>query len=97
VLTSTRLAALREWQGQKYPTTQWPAIIDTDTHERLVRLFAARRQQVVRAPAHLLSGSRSAPSTAEGCITVGTRNATRIPMGASSGGNTTGSPDRPPS
>ena len=25
-LTSPRLAGLREWQGQKYPTTQWPAI-----------------------------------------------------------------------
>lgn len=58
MLTSPRLAGLREWQGQKYPTTQWPAIIDTDTHERLVRLFAdpARRKHVVRAPAHLLSG-----------------------------------------
>ena len=40
MLTSPRLAGLREWQGQKYPTTQWPAIIDVDTHERLVRLFA---------------------------------------------------------
>jgi len=50
-LTSPRLAGLREWQGQKYPTTQWSAIIDTDTHERLVKLFAdpARRKHVVRA------------------------------------------------
>ena len=40
MLSSARLAGLREWQGQKYPTTQWPAIIDTDTHERLVKLFA---------------------------------------------------------
>jgi hypothetical protein len=57
-LTSPRLAGLREWQGKKHPTTQWPAIIDTDTHERLVKLFAdpARRKHVVRAPAHLLSG-----------------------------------------
>jgi hypothetical protein len=31
--------------GQKYPATQWPAIIDADTHEK----------HVVRAPAHLLS------------------------------------------
>src|ERR1039457_4128745 len=37
MLTSARLAGLREWQGQKYPTTQWPAIIETDTHERLGR------------------------------------------------------------
>jgi Recombinase zinc beta ribbon domain len=44
--------------GTKYPATGWPAIIDTDTHERLVRLFGdpARRRHVVRAPAHLLSG-----------------------------------------
>ena len=39
-LTSPRLAGLREWQGRKYPATGWPAIIDADTHERLVRLFA---------------------------------------------------------
>src|SRR5208283_2133894 len=45
-LTSARLAGLLEWQGKKYPATQWPAIIDVDTHERLVKLFAdpARRQ-----------------------------------------------------
>jgi site-specific DNA recombinase len=50
-LTSARIAGLREWQGQKYPTTQWPAILDRDTHERLVKVFAdpARR-------ARLLSG-----------------------------------------
>ena len=39
MLTSPRLAGLREWQGQKYPAKGWPAIIDTDTHERLARLF----------------------------------------------------------
>jgi hypothetical protein len=38
-LISARLAGFREWQGQKYPTTQWPAIFDLDTHERLVKLF----------------------------------------------------------
>jgi site-specific DNA recombinase len=56
-LTSARLAGLREWQGKKYPTTQWPAIIDVDTHERLVKLLGdpARRKYVVRASAHLLS------------------------------------------
>ena len=31
------LAGLMEWQGKKYPATQWPAIIDVDTHERLVK------------------------------------------------------------
>jgi len=67
-LTSPRLAGLREWQGQKYPATQWPAIIDTDTHERLVRLFAdpARRKHVVRAPAHLLSGIATCPKCGRG-------------------------------
>ena len=50
-------AGLREWQGRTYPAAGWPAILDVDTHERLVRLFAdpARRRHVVRAPAHLLS------------------------------------------
>lgn len=36
-LTSARLAGLMEWQGKKYPATQWPAIIDMDTHERPVQ------------------------------------------------------------
>lgn len=67
-LTSARLAGLREWQGKKYPTTQWPAIIDTDTHERLVKLFAdpARRKHVVRAPAHLPSGIAACPKCGKG-------------------------------
>jgi site-specific DNA recombinase len=83
-LTSARLAGLREWQGKKYPTTQWPAIIDTDTHEQLVKLFGdpARRKHVVRAPAHLLSGIASCTKCGRGCITGGTRNAAPIPMGA---------------
>jgi Recombinase. len=67
-LTSPRLAGLREWQGKKSPATQWPAIIDTDTHERLVRLFGdpARRKHVVRAPAHLLSGIATCPKCGRG-------------------------------
>ncbi len=67
-LTSARLAGLREWQGKKYPTTQWPAIIDPDTHERLVKLFGdpARRKHVVRAPAHLLSGIATCPKCGKG-------------------------------
>ena len=67
-LTSARLAGLREWQGKKYPTTQWPAIIDADTHERLVKLFGdpARRKHVVRAPAHLLSGIATCPKCGRG-------------------------------
>jgi site-specific DNA recombinase len=56
-LTSPRLAGLREWQGQKYPA-DWPAIFDTDTHERLVKLFSdpSRRRHVVGRKHHLLSG-----------------------------------------
>jgi hypothetical protein len=38
-----RLAGLREWQGQTYPSAGWPAIIDVDTHERLVRVLSQRR------------------------------------------------------
>ena len=78
-LTSPRLAGLREWQGQKYPTTQWPAIIDVDTHERLVKLFAdpARRKHVVRAPAHLLSGIATCPKCGPGVALPAARAAPR--------------------
>jgi hypothetical protein len=67
-LSSPRLAGLLEWQGKKYPTTQWPAIIDVDTHEPLVKLFAdpARRKHVVRAPAHLMSGIAVCPKCGNG-------------------------------
>jgi site-specific DNA recombinase len=56
-LTSPRLAGLREWQGKTYPG-DWPAILDEDTHARLVRLFSdpARRSHVVGRQLHLLSG-----------------------------------------
>jgi DNA invertase Pin-like site-specific DNA recombinase len=56
-ITSSRLAGLREWQGQKYPA-EWPAIFDADTHERLVKLFSdpSRRKHVVGRKLHLLSG-----------------------------------------
>jgi site-specific DNA recombinase len=56
-LTSARLAGLREWQGKKYPA-DWPAIFDTDIHERLVKLFSdqSRRKHVVGRKRHLLSG-----------------------------------------
>ncbi|HEY3957822.1 MAG TPA: recombinase family protein [Streptosporangiaceae bacterium] len=58
ILTSPRLAGLREWEGKMYPAANWPAIIDTDTHERLVKLFSdpARRKHVVGRKRHLLSG-----------------------------------------
>jgi len=66
-MTSPRIAGLREWQGRKYPA-QWPGIIDTDTHERLVKMFAdpARRKHAVRAPAHLLSGIAICPKCGRG-------------------------------
>jgi site-specific DNA recombinase len=62
-LVSPRIAGLREWHGQKYPTTEWPAIVDPDTHEKLVRLFAdpARRKHVVGRKYHLLSGLAPCP------------------------------------
>ena len=68
ILTSARIAGLREWQGEKFPAAQWPAIIDVDTHERLVKLFAdpARRKYVVRAPAHLMSGIAICPKCGSG-------------------------------
>jgi site-specific DNA recombinase len=56
-ITSPRLAGLRQWQGKKY-AAEWPAIFDTDTHERLVKLFGdpSRRAHVVGRKLHLLSG-----------------------------------------
>jgi site-specific DNA recombinase len=56
-LRSAHVAGLREWQGKKYPA-RWPAILDVDTHERLVKLFAdpSRRAHVVGRKQHLLSG-----------------------------------------
>ena len=67
-LVSPRIAGLREWQGQKYPTTEWPAIIDPDTHEQLVRLFSdpARRKNVVGRQSHLLSGLAPCPKCGHG-------------------------------
>jgi len=66
-MTSARIAGLREWQGKTYPA-EWPAIIDVDTHERLVRMFAdpGRRKYVVRAQAHLLSGIAACPHCGRG-------------------------------
>ena len=66
-MTSARIAGLREWQGTKYPA-EWPAIIDADTHERLVKMFGdpARRKHVVRAQAHLLSGIAACPHCGRG-------------------------------
>jgi hypothetical protein len=66
-LTSARLAGLLEWQGKKYPATQWPAIIDVDTHERLVKLFAdpaRRKRRAATIPAGSLTVSiESTPGT----------------------------------
>jgi site-specific DNA recombinase len=62
-MTSPRIAGLREWQGQLYPAAGWPAIIDADTHERLVKHFAdpARRQHMVRTQQRLLGGIMRCP------------------------------------
>ena len=67
-LTSPRLAGFRQWQGVKYPTTDWPAIFDADTHERLVKLFAdpARRTHLGRRHAYLLSGFARCPKCGAG-------------------------------
>jgi hypothetical protein len=56
-LKSPHVAGLREWHGQTYPA-QWPAILDEDMHERLVKLFTdpSRRAHVVGRKQHLLSG-----------------------------------------
>jgi site-specific DNA recombinase len=57
-LKSPHVAGLRVWQGQTYPA-RWPAILEEDTHERLVKLFAdpSRRAHVVGRKQHLLSGT----------------------------------------
>jgi len=62
-LISPRIAGLREWQGKMYPAVGWPAIIDVDTHERLVKVFAdpARRRFAVRRQQHLLGGIPRCP------------------------------------
>jgi hypothetical protein len=67
IMTSPRLAGLREWQGEKYPA-QWPAILDVDTHERLAKMFAdpARRKHIVRSQAHLLSVIAVCPKCGRG-------------------------------
>jgi site-specific DNA recombinase len=68
MLTSPRIAGLLAWQGQKFPTSDWPAIIDVDTHEQLVKLFSdpARRKHVVGAQRHLLSGLAPCPKCGHG-------------------------------
>jgi site-specific DNA recombinase len=67
-LTSPRIAGLLAWHGQKFPTTEWPAIIDVDSHEQLVKLFSdpARRKHVVGAQRHLLSGLAPCPKCGHG-------------------------------
>lgn len=43
LLRSPRIAGLREHHGEVVAQGQWPAIITTDAHERLVSITAARR------------------------------------------------------
>ncbi len=80
---SPRLAGLLAWQGQTYPTTDWPAI-DLDTHERLVKLLGdpARRKYVMNVPAHLLSGIAKCPSAAAACTIGGSHSTAPIPTRA---------------
>ena len=66
-LTSARLAGLMN--RQEVPEDdRWLVIIHTDTHERLVRLFAdpARRVHAVRRPAQLPSGIARCPKCGRG-------------------------------
>jgi site-specific DNA recombinase len=51
LLQQPRLAGLRDHHGQVVADATWPAILDRDTHERLVALFAARRRGPVERPA----------------------------------------------
>lgn len=43
LLRSARIAGLREHHGEVVATGQWPAIISTDEHERLLSVTAVRR------------------------------------------------------
>jgi hypothetical protein len=65
---SPRIAGLRAWQGRKYPTTDWPAIVDVDTHEQLVKLFSdpARCRHVTGQKRHLPSGLAPCPKCGHG-------------------------------
>ena len=85
-LTSPRIAGLLAWKGQKFPTTDWPAIIDVDTHEQLVKLFSdpARRKHVVGSQRHLLSGLAPCPKCGHGLKyrKFSTYRAAPIPMPA---------------
>jgi hypothetical protein len=47
---------------------RWPAIIDVDTHEQLVKLFSdpARRKHIVGSQRHLLSGLAPCPKCGHG-------------------------------
>jgi site-specific DNA recombinase len=82
-LKSPRLAGLLEWQGKKYPTTQWPAIIDVDTHERLVKLFADPARRKHKVPRRIYYPvSPGARSAAADCTTVVSRRSARIPTHA---------------
>ena len=101
MLTSPRIAGLLAWQGQKFPTSDWPAIIDVDTHERLVKLFSdpARRKHVVGNQRHLLSGLAPCPKCGHGLkyrkfSTYG-RALTLTPACAGSAGGAAGWRSRP--
>ena len=64
---------------------QWPAILDVDTHERLVKLFAdpSRRAHVVGRKRHLLSGVARCGKCGQPAVL--SRATARTPTGASPG------------
>ena len=61
---SPRARGLAGMAGEKYPTTDWPAIIDVDTHERLVKLFGdpSRRTHIVGRKITCCQGPARAPN-----------------------------------
>jgi len=56
LLTTPRLAGLREHQGEVVGEAAWPAILERETWERLVALARARRRGPGRPQTRLLTG-----------------------------------------
>lgn len=56
ILTSGRIAGLREHRGRVVAEGSWPAIIDQATHERLRAVLAPKRKRASRARRYPLTG-----------------------------------------
>lgn len=56
ILTSGRIAGLREHRGRVVAQGTWPAIIDEDTHERLRAVLAPKRKRPSRPRRYPLTG-----------------------------------------